>query len=232
MPHPASSAVAPTPAPTAWPSAIERGGQRRVRRLAVPLAGLSLVALAGCQSGIGPDPERPRATIRAYETRVADLRREVDDQRATFAALTPPPPTPTPVPFAARWDVELAGPPALTDRVGINDGITPVAANGSFLVVPIAVTNLLPRPAAFDPTRLRVVDGEERSFDLDPRATGAAYLLDFGYEPSFAPRQPNIVYPEVLVFDVAPDAGAFVLTSVDSSVSVPLPPPVPATPSP
>lgn len=188
--------------------------------------------LAGCQSGIGPDPERPRATIRAHETRVADLRREVTEQRATFAALTPPPPTPTPVPFAERWDIEVADPPALTDRVGLGEGITPVAARGAFLVVPIAVTNRLPRPAAFDPTRLHLVDGDDRTFDLDPRATGAAYVLDFGYEPSFAPRQPNIVYPDVLVFDVAPDAGEFVLASVDASFSVDLPAPVAATPSP
>ncbi len=215
-----------------WRLAIEGGGKRRVRRLAFPLAGLSLFALAGCQSGIGPDPERPRATIRAYETRVVDLRRQVDDQRATFAALTPPPPTPTPVPFAARWDVEVTAPPQLIDRVGVDEGITPVAAGGTFLVVPIAVTNLLPQPAAFDPTRLRVIDGEERAFDLDARATGAAYVLDFDYDPSFAPRQPNIVYPEVLVFDVARDAGNFVLTSADDSFSVPLPAPIPATPSP
>ncbi len=201
-------------------------------RLVVPLAGLSLIALAGCQSGLGPDPERPRATIRAYETNVAGLRREIVEQRATFAALTPPPPTPTPVPFAVRWAIEVAGPPALTNRVGFGEGITPVAANGTFLVVPITVTNLLPRPAAFDPTRLRVVDGEERTFDLDARASGASYVLDFGYEPSFAPRQSNIAYPDVLVFDVAPGAGDFVLTSTDDSFSVALSAPIPATPTP
>jgi hypothetical protein len=92
-----------------------------------------------------------------------------------------------------------------------------------FLVVPIAVTNRGDRPALFNPaSTLEVTDGEGRRYDVDTRATGAAYVLDFGYEPSFAPRQPGIPYPDVVVFDVATNAGGFTLRAVDGSLSFPL----------
>src|SRR3712207_2795902 len=91
-------------------------GVERRRTLAAAVALLAL--LAGCQSGIGPDPERPRATIAAFETRVGELERRVDDQRATLAALTPPPGTPTPVPFATRWHIEVVGQPEVRPSVG------------------------------------------------------------------------------------------------------------------
>ena len=193
----------------------------RIGVLAVVLIAL---ALAGCQSGIGPDQERPRATIRAYETQVRDLERELRDQRATLTALTPPPPTATPTPFSKQWRVVVVGPVALREQVGVRDGLTPVAADGVFLVVPITVTNLTDTPAAFNPAHsLLAVDDEGEIYDLDVRGTGAAYLLDFGYEASFAPRQPGITYRDVLVFDVDPDATGFALESFDGSFSAVLP---------
>lgn len=190
----------------------------RIGPAALGLLLAALIGLAGCQSGIGPDQERPRATIHAYETEVADLQRETRQQRATLAALTPPPPTPTPVPFVEQWQIEPAGPAELHAQVGLRDGLTPLAASGVFLVVPITVTNQSPTPAAFNAAHtLLVADDEGKLFDLDPRATGAAYLLDFDYKPSFAPRQPGIPYPDVLVFDVDPAAGGFTLESFDGS---------------
>ena len=197
-------------------------GARRPRLVA---AGLAVITLAGCQSGIGPDPERPRATIRAYETRVSDLERRMRDQRATLVALTPLPATPTPLPFATRWQVMVDGEPELRPTVGLREGLTPVAAEGAFLIVPIAVTNRTDAPVTFNPAQLiEVRDGRGRGYSVDTRATGAAYLLDFGYEPSFAPRQPGIRYPDVLVFDVPADATNFTLAATDGSFSIPLSP--------
>ena len=188
-------------------------------------AGVALITLAGCQSGIGPDPERPRATIRAYETQVSDLERRMGDQQATLIALSPPPASPTALPFATRWEVRVGGDPELRSTVGLREGLTPVAAEGAFLVVPIVVTNRTDVPVAFNPAQLiEVRDGQGRDYSLDTRATGAAYLLDFGYEPSFAPRQPGIRYPDVLVFDVPADATNFTLAAADGSFSIPLSP--------
>ena len=193
-------------------------------RIGAVVVALIALALAGCQSGIGPDQERPRATIHAYETQVRGLERELRDQRATLAALTPPPPTATPTPFSKQWRVVVVGPVALREQVGVRDGLTPVTAAGVFLVVPITVTNLTDTPAAFNPAHsLVVIDAEGDIYDLDVRATGAAYLLDFGYEASFAPRQPGITYRDVLVFDVDPEASGFTLASLDGSYSTKLP---------
>ena len=202
----------------------------RGARAAVGVGGLLL--LAGCQSGIGPDPDRPRATIGAYETRVSDLERRLDDQRATLQALTPPPGTPTPQPFATRWRVEITGEPELRSAVGRQDGLTPVAADGVFLVVPIRVTNLTPEPASFNPVEMvEVVDRDGRRFEVDARASDATYLLDLGLDPSFAPRQPGIPYDDVLVFDVPEAAEGFVLESVGGGLSLPLEPRPAATPA-
>lgn len=188
-----------------------------------------LLLLSGCQSGIGLDPDRPRATIEAYETRVGGLERQLDEQRATFQALTPPPGTPIPPPFAARWLVEIGGEPELRPAVGRQDGLTPVAADGVFLVVPIRVTNLTLEATSFNPVgSVEVVDGDGRRFEVDARASDATYLLDFGFDPSFAPRQPGIPYDDVLVFDVPKEAGGFVLESIGGGLSLPLEPrPIP-----
>ena len=185
----------------------------------VGLPALAVLLLAGCQTGITPNAARSEATIRAYETRVVRLQGQVDAQRATLAALTPPPPTATPIPFAKLWRIELAGPVERRAAVGGGNGPTPVAARGDFLVAPIAVTNLTSNPLFFNPEQhLIAVDGDGRAYGLDPRAAGAAYLLDFGYEPSFAPRQPGVPYPDVLVFDVAATARDFTLQAKDESV--------------
>ena len=197
-------------------------------RLAVPI--IVVVTLVGCRSGIGRDPNRARATIEAYETRVSGLERDVRAGRSTIAALTPPA-TPTPIPFAKRWEIGVSGRVELRRRVGVSDGLTPVAANGVFLVVPISVMNRGDVPATFNPVGvLEVTDRRGRHYDVDPRATGAAYVLDFGLDPSFAPRQPDIEYRDVLVFDVPTDAGGFALTAADGSFQAALNP-VPATPA-
>ena len=180
--------------------------------------------LTACQSGIGPEIERPRATARAYERQVAELQRKLAAQEAQLTAVaSPAAPTAVPPSFAERWRVKVAGPVERRSQVGVRDGLTPLAAAGSYLVVPIEITNLTDAPAAFNPGReLVLADGEDRTFDLDPAASGAAYLLDFGYEASFAPRQPGIPYADVLVFDVPTDAEDLVLQSTDESFSVPL----------
>jgi len=211
---------------------IRQGGPT-ARRAGVVLVALGLVTLVGCQSGIGPDPERPRATIAAYETEVATLQDRVDEQDATIASLTPPPATPTAPAFGERWRVEVVGPVTLEAEVGRREALTPIAAEGVFLVVPIEVTNLSDRPLAFAATnRLQIVDGEGRIYDVDPRATGAAYLLDLDLEASFEPRQPGIVYPDVVVFDVPADADDLSLEATDGSFYAPLEPASNGTPAP
>lgn len=209
-----------------------RRGRPSARRAATIPGALGLLTLVGCQSGIGPDPERPRATIAAFETEVADLRSRVDEQDATIAALTPPPATPTAPAFAERWRIDVVGPVELRSDVGRAETLTPIAAAGVFLVVPIEVTNRSDAPLPFAAAnRLHVVDDEGRSYDLDPRATGAAYLLDLGYEPSFEARQPGIAYPDVVVFDVPVGADGFSLEATDGSFSVPLERAVDGTPA-
>jgi len=202
------------------------------------LAGLAVAAViagtAGCQSGIGPDPRRSLATSEAYETRVAALERQIGEQQATLAALTPPPATPTPRPFTDRWRIEITGPIERTPRLAENAG-RPLTARGEFLVVPIAVTNLSGVPAPFNPAAaLGLLDGEGRRYDVDPVASGAAYLLDLGLRPDFGPRQPGIAYPDVVVFDLPPEAADLTLVARDGSLAVDLPLPSrrAATPAP
>lgn len=187
------------------------------------LAAVAIATVAGCSSGIVPDRDSPRATIRAYEEQVADLERQLDEQGvALTAAAGPPSATPTPPPsFAERWRIEVAGPTEMRPQVGIRDGLTPLAADGQFLVVPIRVTNLGSAPSAFNPfADLAVVDGQDRRFEPDADASGAAYLLDFGYPPAFGVRQPGIPFMDVLVFDVPTDAAGFTLVSEDGSVAI------------
>lgn len=189
--------------------------------------------LTGCQSGIGPDQERPRATIAAYETQVGELNRRVRQQDATLASLTPVPASPTPIPLADRWRIDLRGDPTFRPAVGLRDGLTPLAADGVFLVVPISVTNRRSAPAVFSAAdRIVAVDGEGRRYDLDPRASDASYLLDFGFEPGFGPRQPGIASPDVLAFDVPSDATGFTIEAIDGSLSLAVGTPRLATPSP
>jgi hypothetical protein len=214
MPHPGRPPASP-------PRQIETGRA---------LPWLAVLLLAGCQTGIAPDANRSQGTIRAQETRIVRLQGQLEAQRATLAALTPPPPTATPVPFAKTWRIELAGPVERRPRVGERNAPTPVAARGVFLVAPIAVTNLTSKPLYFNPEQQVIaVDGDGRQYGLDPRAAGAAYLLDFGYEPSFAPRQPGVPYPDVLVFDVAANARDLSLQAKDAtwSLALDLPPPAP-----
>ena len=193
-----------------------------MRRIRVAVALLGLVVLAACESGIRPDRESPRATARALGERVADLERQLGAREGQLTALAGPPATPTPTPsFAQRWRVEVVGPTELRPQVGAGDGLTPLAAGGVYVVVPIRVTNLTDAPAAFNPFReLVVVDGQDRTFEPDAAASGAAYLLDFGFEPSFGVRQPDVPFADVLVFDVATDASGFRLESTDGSFSV------------
>jgi hypothetical protein len=189
------------------------------------LLGVGLLGLTACESGIGRNPDVPRSTIEAYETRVVDLQGELDRQRPTIEALslTPPPPAATPVPFASRWQLRLSGEVKRQDAVGVRDGLTPMAAKGAFVVVPVMVTNREDAPAPFNPVgSLQVVDDQQRVFDIDPDASGAAYVLDFGFDPAVGPLQPGISYRNVLVFDVAPDSKALVLRSVDGSLDLPL----------
>ena len=203
-----------------------------MRRPILVVVPLSLVALVGCQSGIGRDPERPRATIQAYETEVARLRRQVEAQRTTVTVRTPPADRSTPTPFRHQWRIEVTGPIERRERVGVREGVTAVPARGDFVVVPVLVTNLTMTPAVFNPAQhVLLVDGRGRRYQLDARGSGAAYLLDFGYEPVFAPRQPGIPYPDVLVFDVASEAEDLVLRSADGSFPLDLAVPG-ATPSP
>ena len=126
----------------------------------------------------------------------------------------------------------MAGPVERRELVGLRDDLTAVAAHGEFVVVPIVVTNLATIPTVFNPAhQLVVVDRRGRHYQVDVRASGAAYLVDFGYDPTFAPRQPGVPYPDALVFDVPDDAEGLVLESVDESFSVKLAAPG-ATPSP
>lgn len=202
-------------------------------------AGRWLAALAtalsvtGCQAGIGPDQERPRATIDAYGTRVGELERRVGEQEATLASLTPPPATPTPIPLTVRWRIEPNGAPELRRTVGQGDGLTPVSARAQFLIVPVSVTNLRSTPAVFSASdSLAVVDEQGRRYDLDPRASDATYLLDLGLDPAFGARQPGIAYPDVFVFDVPEGATSFGLVSADGSLEIELGSPTLGTPSP
>jgi hypothetical protein len=195
------------------------------RRAWVGIVASGLVAMAGCSAGIGPDTERPRATIHAYETRVTDLQGQLDAQRPTLEALarTPPPPTPTPVPFVARWSVVPTEAAERRRRVGLGGELRPLVPKGIFLVVPVTVTNRTDAPAYFNPVgALLAVDDEGRRFGVDPNATSAAYVLDYGYDPGVGPRQPGVAYPDVLVFDVARGAEGFRLESTDGSVSLPI----------
>ena len=193
------------------------------RRAWVGIVASGLVALAGCSAGIGPNTERPRATIHAYETRVSDLQGQLDAQRPTLEALeprTPPPPTPTPVPFVARWSVVPTEAAERRPRVGAGGESRPLVAKGIFLVVPVTVTNRTDAPAYFNPVgALLAVDAEGRRFGVDPDASSAAYVLDYGYDPGVGPRQPGVAYPDVLVFDVARGAEGFRLESTDGSLS-------------
>lgn len=110
-------------------------------------------------------------------------------------------------------------------------GLTPVAAAGRFLVVPVRVTNLRARPASFIAAgQIVAVDTQGRTYEIDPRASDAAYLLDFGLDPSFGPRQPGIAYPDVLVFDLPPELDAVAVEAVDGSLSINTVEP-PSTPS-
>lgn len=188
-------------------------------------AAVTVGLIAGCSSGIGRDPELPRATIRAYETRVSELQGQVDAQRPTIEALarTPAAPTeaaPTPVPYAAGWTVVQAGSVETRNQAGVRDGLTPVAANGVFLVVPITVTNTSEVPRYFNPVgEFVAVDDLDRRFDVDAAATSAVYVVDFGLDPGVGSRQPGIAYPDVLVFDVPPDATGFQVESFDASIA-------------
>ena len=195
------------------------------RRLVAPFCTIGLIALlSACQSGIGPDTERQSATKTSYETRVADLETQLRDQQATFAVFTPLAATPTPIPFAERWQVEVAGPVVVTDQVGVRDGVTPIAASGIFVVIPITVQNCSDRPLPFSAAdRIELLNADGEAFSLNSRATGAAYLIDLGYEPSFAAKQPGITYRDVLVYDVPNEASTFVLRATDDSFVIPLP---------
>jgi hypothetical protein len=187
------------------------------------LSVIGVLVLAACASGVGPNPAVPRATIQAYRTEVATLRTENDEQRATLAAMAALPGTPVPPPFAQTWKITITGPSRLEPLVGARDDLTPVAAEGIYLIVPVRVTNLMRRAAYFNPvSQLVVVDNQDRTFDLHPTAWGAAYVLDAGYDPEVGARQPGIPFPNVLVFDVAADATDFTLKSVDGSLSVKL----------
>jgi len=202
-----------------------RSGRRRRDLLAWAVVGL--LALTACQANIAPDRDSPRATVRAYEQRVADLEGQVAAREAELTALAQPTtPTPTAIPppsYAERWRVEVAGPTELRSEVGVRDGLTPVAADGVYLVVPIRVTNLSDAPVGFNPFGdLVVVDEQDRTFEPDATASGAAYLIDRGYDASFGVRQSGVPVPDVLVFDVAPDAAGFRLDSADGSLSIPL----------
>jgi len=204
---------------------MDRNGRRHRVRVAWGVVGL--LALTACQSNIAPDRDSPRATVRAYEQRVADLEGQVAGREAELTALANPPtvaPTPPPPPsFAETWRIEIAGATELRAHVGVRDGLTPIAADGVFLVVPIRVTNLAAAPVGFNPFgNLVVVDGQDRTFEADATASGAAYLVDFGYDASFGVRQPGVPVPDVLVFDIAMDATGFRLESTDASFSVPL----------
>ena len=203
------------------------GRRPRPVRVRLALAAFGLLALTACQANIAPDRDSPRATVRAYERRVADLESQVAAREAELTALADPPtaaPAPTPPPtFAESWRIEVSRPAELRPQVGVRDGLTPIAADGVFLVVPIRVTNLSAAPVAFNPfAELVVVDGQDRRFEPDAAASGAAYLVDYGYEASFGARQPGVPVPDVLVFDVAPDAAEFRLEAEDGSVSIPL----------
>lgn len=194
------------------------------------VVGAVVVGLTGCQSGIGPDPRRSLATSRAYETRVVELEGRIAEQESTIAALTPAP-TATTVPLADRWRVELGGPIERRASVGAATGLTPVAAIGEFVIVPLTVTNLGERPTVFNPTpTLVLVAADGTEFGIDGRATAAAYLLDFGLEPAFGPRQPGLPYPDVAVFDVPPEVGELTLSARDGSFTVRLPDSPAATP--
>lgn len=197
------------------------------------VAGWGVVVLGGCQSGIGSEPGRALATSRAYETRVLELERQIEDQEATVAALTPPPAAATPEPFAERWRVEIAGAVERRPSVGGDGTRAPLEARGEFVVVPIRVTNLGDSPAFFGAaSTLALVDGEGTEYGLDGRASGAAYLLDFGLDASFSPRPPGVSYPDVLVFDVPPEARNLSLVALDGSFRLRLPRRPPATPEP
>jgi hypothetical protein len=182
-----------------------------------------LVLLSACGSSLANNPAQPYATIRAYETRVAALQNQIGKLSATLAVAATPGPTATPQPFARFWKITIIGAVQRKAMVGDQPGLEPVTASGVFVVVPVAVTNLGATPAYFIPTGvLQVVDERGRHFDLDPTASGAAFVLDFGYDPAVGPLQPGIASPDVLVFDVAEDATGLSLTDVNRSFSIPL----------
>lgn len=184
-----------------------------------------------CASDIGPNSNQPKATISSYETRVAILERQVRDQGATLAAFTPSPATPTAVPFSQRWRIETRDAATFRRAVGVGNGLTPVTPSGVFLVVPITITNLGSLPLMFSSAQqMVVIDGQGRRYDADPRATDAAFLIDFALRPSFAPRQPGLAVPDVIVFDVPTNATDLSVEAIDGSLSIPIGSPPHATP--
>lgn len=184
---------------------------------------LVVLVLAACSTGIRANNDVPQATIRAYQTRVSDLHDQVVALQATLAAYTPLPGTPVPPSFASQWKIALAGQPTLKPKVGAGNAATPLAAAGVFLVVPITVTNTTATAAYFTPAgKLVAVDAKKHEYDVDTNATSAAYVLDLHGNPARGALQPDIPYPDVLVFDVPKKASGFTLKSLDGSFSIKL----------
>ena len=194
-----------------------------VNRARLGLIALGVLVLVGCSTGIRARNDVPQATLQAYQTQVGKLQNQVAAQRATLAAYTPLPATPIPPKFAAQWAVTLSGKPALKPKVGVSDDLTPMAAKGIYLVVPITVTNKMSAASYFNPAGVIVaVDAKKHKYDLDANATSAAYVLDLQGDPARGALQPGISYPDVLVFDVPKNAAGFTLKSTDSTFSVKL----------
>lgn len=107
------------------------------------------------------------------------------------------------------WAITLTG--AEFADVVAPDSYEPETAHGKYLVVRLDVLNESLTPANFPVYDASARDDRLRVFDMDYDATSALLSDETGMYPSLDNLQPGIVYPYVLVFDVAPDAKGFTL---------------------
>ena len=131
--------------------------------------------------------------------------------------------TPTPVVAAAEkaeigkavrsgdWEVTLAGPAEKIKVVG--EGDITYQAQGTYVVVPIRVTNKGTEMQLIPRTLLRLKDGQDREFEPTTSSIQVAYVLPRGIEPLLdSPMAADASRESIIMFDVPTDASGLKLT--------------------